>query len=254
MSNLSEAQRIAAVRKLTAELYQLQDRMNQTVDQITGLLHGTDLGSLLPGLAAPRAEAEGTLERRFVPAALTLPLPAVYMNNPASGTAVGVDAKLYSDFKSGQLQLVQVPGGRGSDARHALVLNFAGLNASYLSLVFDALPLLAGLPAGRMRVALALETRNDYAAKLHAKFAFKVAGHWGENVVEPQGGRIQVASFELPLVDPSGVEALDFHVIFSPPARGCIELHRLAITVTLVPVAAGAAEAAVAGSVFEGEA
>jgi hypothetical protein len=43
MSNPSEAQRIAAVRKLTSELYVLQDRMNQTIDQITGLLHGAEL-------------------------------------------------------------------------------------------------------------------------------------------------------------------------------------------------------------------
>ena len=39
------------------------------------------------------------------------------------------------------------------------------------------------------------------------------------------------------MVDPSTIEALDFHLIFSPGARGCIEIHRATFTVSVQPAA-----------------
>ena len=249
MSNSSEAQRIAAVRKLTSELYVLQDRMNQTIDQITGLLHGSELSSLVPIPLPPARTPDGALEHSLSPTALALPLPQVYVNNPPSGSLVGQEAKLFSDYKNGQLQLVQVPASRGSDARFALVLNYANFDASYLSLVFDARKLLEDLPAGKLRISMALEARSDPQVKLHAKFAFKVGEHWGEHHMAPKGTRVQVDSFEVPMIDPTIVEALDFHLIFTPQTRGCIELHRVTFSVSVTPVAENAS-----ANVFEGEA
>jgi hypothetical protein len=249
MSNSSEAQRIAAVRKLTSELYVLQDRMNQTIDQITGLLHGSELSSLVPIPLPPDRTPDGALEHSMSPTALALPLPQVYVNNPPSGSPVGQEAKLFSDYKNGQLQLVQVPASRGSDARFAIVLNYANFDATYLSLVFDARKLLEDLPAGKLRISMALEARSDPQVKLHAKFAFKVGEHWGEHHMAPKGTRVQVDSFEVPMIDPTIVEALDFHLIFTPQTRGCIELHRVTFSVSVTPVAENAS-----ANVFEGEA
>ena len=249
MSNSSEVQRVAAVRKLTSELYVLQDRMNQTIDQITSLLHGADLSSLIPVPVPPSRTADGALEHSMSPTALALPLPQVFVNNPASGMLVGEEGKLFCDYKNGQLQLVQVPASRGSDARFALVLNYANFDASFLSLVFDARKLLQGLPAGKLRISMALEARTDPPIKLHAKFAFKVGEHWGEHHMAPKGTRVQVDSFEVPMIDPTIVEALDFHLIFAPATRGCIELHRVSFSVSVSPVAENAN-----ANVFEGEA
>jgi hypothetical protein len=52
---------------------------------------------------------------------------------------VGLEAKLFSDYKNGQLQLVQVPASRGSDSRFGIVLNYANFDATYLSLTYAAL-------------------------------------------------------------------------------------------------------------------
>ncbi len=249
MSNPSEAQRIAAVRRLTSELYVLQDRMNQTIDQITGLLHGAEISSLLPVPQGAARMADGALQHSMNPTALALPLPQVYINNPASGTLVGAECKLFSDYKNGALQLVQVPASRGSDARFAIVLNYANFDASYLSLVFDARELLRDLPAGKLRISMALEARTDPQIKMHAKFAFKVGEHWGEHHMSPKGTRVQVDSFEVPMIDPTSVEALDFHLIFSPQTRGCIELHRVTFSVAVSPATDSATS-----NVFEGEA
>ena len=249
MSIPSEAQRIAAVRKLTSELYVLQDRMNQTIDQITGLLHGSDIGALLPIPEDATRTADGALGHTMTPTALALPLPQVYVNNPGSGALVGEECKLYSDYKNGSLQMVQVPASRGSDARFAIVLNYANFDASYLSLVFDARQLLRDLPAGKLRISMAIETRSDPQIKLHSKFAFKVGEHWGEHHMAPKGGRVQVDTFEVPMIDPSIVEALDFHLIFSPQTRGCIEIHRVTFSVAVVPAVDTAS-----ANVFEGEA
>ena len=248
MSNPPEAQRLAAVRKLTSELYLLQDRMNQTIDQITGLLHGSELSSLVPVALAPVRSADGELEHSMSPSALALPLPPVYVNNPGSGSLVGNDCKLFSDYKNGQLQLVQVPASRGSDARFAVVLNYANFDATYLSLVFDARKLLKDLPSGKLRISMALETRSDPQIKMHSKFAFKVGEHWGEHYMAPKGVRVQVDSFEVPMIDPSIVEALDFHLIFTPQTRGCIELHRVTFSVSVAPASETAPS-----DVFEGE-
>ena len=239
MSNTPEAQRLAAVRKLTSELYMLQDRMNQTIDQITGLLHGADLGSIVAQGPSALVTSEGAVEQVLVPSALQLPLPAVYVNDPASGFVVGTggECKLFSDYKNGHLQLVQVPAQRGSDARFGIVLNYANFDASFLSLVYDARSLLKGLPAGKLRVSMAIECRSEPQARLHAKFAFRVGEHWGEHQMQLKGGRVLVDSFEVPMVDPSTIEALDFHLIFSPGARGCIEIHRATFTVSVQPVA-----------------
>jgi len=142
-----------------------------------------------------------------------------------------------------------VPASRGSDSRFGIVLNYANFDATYLSLVFDARKLLEDLPAGKLRISMALETRADPQVKLHAKFAFKVGEHWGEHQMAPKGTRVQVDSFEVPMIDPTVVEALDFHLIFTPQTRGCIELHRVTFSVAVTPAVESSA-----ANVFEGEA
>ncbi len=249
MSNTPEAQRLSAIRKLTSELYVLQDRMNQTIDHITGLLHGADLGELLPVSPAASLTADGALEAVLRPSALVQPLPAVFVDNPGNGFVLGVggECKLFSDYKNGHLQVVQVPATRGSDARFGIILNYANFDATFISLVFDARTLLAGLPAGRLRVSMAVECRSEPQTRLHAKFAFKVNDVWGEHHLQLKGGRVLVDTFEVPMIDPAMISGLDFHLIFSPGGRGSIELQRTSFTVSVVPAVDTAA-----AHVFEG--
>lgn len=238
MPHTPEAQRAAAVRKLTSELYLLQDRMNQAIDEITRLLHGVDASSVGSGaLVGVSQSQDGAIERTLRPSALSQPLPSVFVDNPPTGFLVGVngECKFFSDYRNGQLQLVQVPAHRGTDERYALLINYASFDASYLSLVHDARALLADLPPGRLRVTLAVEYRSEPPVKLHAKFAFKVGDHWGEHHLQLKGTRVLVDTFEVPMIDPATIEALDFHLIFSPGGRGCIELHRATFSVSLLP-------------------
>ena len=249
MSKQSEAQRLATVRKLTAELYSLQDRMNQTIDQITLLLHGSEVGEALAPISAALG-ADGGIERTLSPAVMALPMDTVFISSPASGHALGEQCRFYSDYKSGQLQLVQVPAARGSDARFALNVNFANFDGSWMSLVFDGRPLLAGLPAGRARFTLSLELRGDPQVKFSVKLGFRIGGQAGEAPLNPRGGRVMVDAFEVPMLDPSMVDALDLHVIFTPQARGSIELQRLSLAVTVWPTV----PAEQIANVFEGAA
>lgn len=243
MSNSPEAQRAAAVRKLTSDLYVLQDRMNQTIDQITRLLHGADPAALLLLPQEPVRAADGAFEHTLVPSALEQPLPAVYVDDPANGMSLGTggDCKFFSDYKNGHVQLVQVPATRGSDARFGMVFNVANFDGTYLSLVFDCRALLQGLPTGRLRIGAAIGYAGDPAPKLHTKIAYKIDGVWGEHFLHLKGGKILVDSLDVPLIDPSKVEALDVHLTFTPAPRSCIELHRVTFSTSLQPSADAAA-------------
>jgi len=234
MSHPSHALRLATVRKLTAELYALQDQMNATVDQITALLQGSELSAALAAPEALRLEAGG-VERQFVPAPLALPLPQVFVESLQTGREVAPGCMFYTDNKNGQVQLVQVPAPRSSDSRHALHLNVAGFDGAWLSLVFDARALLEGLPAGRARLSLALEHRADPVVQSSIKLTWRDDGHPHDVQLSPRGGRTLVDSCEIPDFDPATTDAFDIHVIYTPHTRGSIELQRLVLTLSVQP-------------------
>jgi hypothetical protein len=238
---LTENERLSAVRKLTGELHALQDRLNDTIEQVCELLSGADVSAALKAkLEVPRAKAAGAMETSFSPDFLQLPSFSVATNNPASGHSVGADTKLFTDYKTGLVQLIQVPSTRGAEARYGLVLNYADFDGSFLSLVVDARVLLGGMPAGRARVGLAWEARAQPTSSLYAKCAWKSANQWTEHKLDCKLGRPSVESFELPAFDPAQVEALDFHFIFNPQSRGSVEIRRLMITLTVEPASAAA--------------
>lgn len=247
MSKLIDPQRLVTVRKLTSELHALQDRLNQTIDQMCDLLAGADLGDLVSGAAG---DAEAASQRAMSPSFLTLPIAAVYKNSPPSGYALGTDCRLFSDYKAAALQTIQAPSSRSSEGRYSLVINYADFDGSFLSLVVDARSLLQALTTGRARIGLVLDVRGIPSVPMHAKCAWRVGDQWAEQRLEAKSGRMSVDSFELPLSDLSQVQALDFHFIFSPQSRGTIEIHRALISLVLEEPAATAA-ASGAPNIFE---
>ncbi len=248
MSKSSEAQRLAMVRKLTAELHVLQERINQAVDQVCDLLAGRELNSVLTAPAQAATINGSVVERSLVPTFLRLPSANVHESSPKSGYDLGGDCRMFSDYKNGTLQLLQMPSRRGGeDARYALVINHAEFDGSFLSLVFDARALLDGLPAGRARFGLVFDARCTPQVPLHAKCAWKIGDEWAEHRLETSSSRLTVSSFEVPELDPATVEALDFHFIFSPHARGTIEIQRLSVALGIETQA----HEAVAAGVFE---
>ncbi len=245
MSKSSEAQRLAMVRKLTAEMHVLQERMNQTIDQVCDLLAGRELNEAIStNSVAPTVN--GTLtERTMVPSFLRLPAASVYESNPQSGFELGGDCRMFSDYKNGTLQLLQMPSRRGGDdSKYGLIINHAEFDGTFLSLVLDARALLAGLPTGRARLGLVFDARSMPQIPLHAKCAWKIGDQWSEHRLETSSSRLTVSSFEIPLLDPARVEALDFHFIFTPHARGTIEIQRLSIALSVETLQSEVAAAA----------
>ncbi len=252
MSKSSEAQRLATVRKLTAEMQVLQERMNQTIEQVCDLLAGRELAEAITA-PAPAATLNGNVvERAFVPAFLNVPAPSVYESNPQSGYQLGGDCRMFSDYKTGTLQLLQMPSRRGgSEARYGLIINHADFDGSFLSLVLDARALLGGLPSGRARVGMVFDARSLPQCPLFAKCAWKIGEQWTEHRLETSSSRLTVSSFDIPALDPSKVDALDFHFIFSPHARGTIEIQRLSIALGVEAPPQQPQESAAAAGVFE---
>lgn len=244
MSKLIDPQRLVTVRKLTSELHALQERLNQTIDQMCDLLAGAELGDVVS------TAAESASQRSMSPAFLTLPIAAVYKNSPPSGYALGTDCRLFSDYQTAALQTIQAPSSRSSEGRYSLVINYADFDGSFLSLVLDARGLLQGLTTGRARIGLVLDVRGIPQVPMHAKCAWRVGDQWAEQRLEAKSGRMSVDSFELPVTDLSQVQGLDFHFIFSPQSRGTIEIHRALISLVLEEPAAAAA-ASGAPNIFE---
>lgn len=249
MSKSSEAQRLAMVRKLTAELHVLQEQINQNIEQVCDLLAGRDLRDAVSGATVAAAQSGNVVERSFAPAFLVLPSPNVFESNPPSGYSLGADCKMFSDYKSGTLQLLQVPSRRGgSEAHYGLVINHADFDGGFLSLVLDARALLKDMPAGGARIGLVFDAKSLPQVPLHAKCAWKVGDQWTEQRLETSSSRLTVSSFEIPAMDPTKVEALDVHFIFTPHARGTIEIQRLAIS---LGIEKPQQESAAAAGVFE---
>lgn len=247
MSKSSEAQRLAMVRKLTAELHVLQERIHQNIDQVCDLLAGREFSESMTGHALP-AQTGSLTERSLSPQFLTLPAASVYQSNPPSGFSLGSDCKMFSDYKNGTLQLLQVPSRRGGDAKYGLVINHADFDGGFLSFVIDMRPLLADMPAGRARIGLVFDARSQPQVPLHAKCAWKVGDQWTEQRLDTSSSRLTVSGFEIPSLDPSRTDALDLHFIFTPHARGTIEIQRLSVS---LGIEKASQEAAAAAGVFE---
>lgn len=247
MPNPVTTRRHDQVHRLTLELQALRGRLNDTIDQLCDLVAGQELGSEPVGLSPLAGQEQGNAERSLVPSWLRLPSANASSSNPATGHKVGSDSSLYSDYRNGFIQIIQVSQPRGADEQYALVVNHADFDGSFLSLVLDARPLLADMPAGPARLSLAIEVRGTPVPGLHAKCAWKVGEHWSERTMRLQPGQLAADSLVVDMLDPSQINALDFHLFFSPVGRGSFEIRRLTAGLVVTPPS----EAPATSSVFE---
>lgn len=247
MAHTTDAGRHEQVHRLTLELQALRGRLNDTIDQLCQLVSGHEVAGAPVGLSPLAGPEEGSAERSLTPVWLRLPSASAAASNPASGFRVGPDTTLYSDYRNGFIQLIQVSQPRGADEPYALVVNHADYDGSFLSLVLDASALLADMPAGPARLSLAVEVRGSPAPGMHAKCAWKVGEHWSERTLQLQPGQLTADSLAIDLFDPSQVNALDFHLFFNPVGRGSFEVRRLTASLVVTPPS----EVPMASSVFE---
>jgi hypothetical protein len=247
MPHPTDPQRHEQVHRLTLELQALRGRLNETIDQLCGLVAGYDIGAEPAGLSPLAGQEQGHAERSLVPAWLRLPSPSASASNPVSGQKLGNDTAIYSDYRNGFIQVIQVNQPRGADERYALVVNHADFDGTFLSIVLDARPLLADMPAGPARLSLAVEVRGTPAPGLNAKCAWKVGEHWSERALRLAPGQVAADSFTVDMLDPSQISALDFHLFFNPVGRGSFEVRRLTAGLVVTP----ANEAPLTSSVFE---
>lgn len=247
MPNPIDAHRHEQVHRLTLELQALRGRLNQTIDQLCELAAGQALSAEPIGLTPLAGREQGALERSLTPAWLRLPSANASSSNPPSGHRLGAETALFSDYRNGFVQAIQVSQPRGGDEPYALVVNHADFDGSFLSIVLDGRALLADMPSGPARISLAVDVRGTPAPGLHAKCAWKVGEHWSERVLRLQPGQLSVDSFVVDMLDPSQINALDFHLFFNPVGRGSFDVRRLSAGLVVTP----APEAPVSSSVFE---
>jgi hypothetical protein len=247
MPNSDDTRRSEQVHRLTLELQALRGRMNDTIDQLCELVAGHEIAGEPVGLSPMAGQEQGNAERSLAPAWLRLPSPTASASNPPTGHALSNDTRLYSDYRNGFIQLIQVSQPRGADERYALVLNHADFDGSFLSIVLDARALLVDMPAGPARLSLAVEVRGTPAPGLQAKCAWKVGEHWSERVLRLSPGQLAADSFAIDMLDPSQINAIDFHLFLNPVGRGSFEVRRLTAGLVVTPPS----EAPLTSSVFE---
>jgi len=247
MSDPQDALRHERVYRLTLELQALRGRLNSTIDQLCELVAGHDVSELPVGLSPLAGQDEGNSERSLVPAWLRVPNASASVGNPAAGHQLTPDSTLYSDYRNAFVQVIQIGQAQGADEHYALVINHADFDGSFLSIVLDARALLSDMPAGPARLSLAVEVRGTPAPGLHAKCAWKVGEHWSERTLRLQPGQLAADSFVVDMLDPSQINALDFHLFFNPDGRGSFEIRRLMAGLVVTP----ANEAPMTSSVFE---
>lgn len=247
MSHPVDTRRHEQVHRLTLELQALRGRMNDTIDQLCELVAGHDLGNEPVGLSPLAGHDEGSAERSLAPGWLRLPSSQASVSNPPSGYRLGNETAIYSDYRNGFVQVIQVSQPRGADEHYALVVNHADFDGSFLSFVIDARALLADMPAGPARLSLAVEVRGTPMPGMNAKCAWKVGEHWSERPLRLQPGQLAADSLSVDMLDPSQLNALDFHLFFNPVGRGSFEIRRLTAALVVTP----ATEAPVTSSVFE---
>ena len=143
MSNPQDTRRHEQVYRLTLELQALRGRLNSTIDQLCELVAGHDVSGLPVGLSPLAGQDVGNSERSLVPAWLRVPNASASVGNPAPGHLLTPDSALYSDYRTGFVQVIQVGQAHGAEEHYSLVINHADFDGSYLSIVLDARPLLA---------------------------------------------------------------------------------------------------------------
>lgn len=245
MTKSADPQRMAKAHKLTAELRVLQDRINQTIEQLCELVGGQELAEVLPPSTTDEA---APTENSLTPSFLLLPSKAPYARNPPTGYALGPDARVYSNYRKGLVQVVQQALPRHADSRYSLIFNYADFDGDLLSVVVDARALMTNLPAGKARLGLVVETVGNQQNALYAKCAWRTGKKWNERTFEVRANQVSIAGIDIERFDPAQVQALDIHILFNPSARGSIEIRRLTATMS---VQAMEEEAPVPISVFE---
>lgn len=232
MSLPLDRRRLRKAHALTAELRDLQSQINRTIDALCELTAGP---GFLAVAAAPRAEGKA-LQGNYSPAFLHVPGTASVLHNPASGTALSPDARYYANHKHGLLHIVQQPLPHHAHARYALLIDFADFDGDFLSVVCDAASLLAEMPAGHGALTVTLETAvSPYTIPTHTKVAWRVGSQWQEQVLDLRANQLGVHTVEIPDFDPARTNALDLHLLLTPPQRGSFEIRRVHMQFTVQP-------------------
>lgn len=227
------------VHQLAAEIRALQSRINEAMDRLGDILSSPGLERAAQRDPAAGAALEnGAVRNTLNPSFLQLAAPSSYVRNPATGYALGSDTKFYSNYKRGLVQLVQQPLARHADSRYGLVINFADFDGDLVSLVIDGRELLAGLPTGKARLDLVVESNASQFCAVYAKCAWRTGKQWSERNFEVRSNQVSVASTTIDHFDPQATQALDLHLIFNPTSRGSVEVRRLSLAVTVEPAAA----------------
>lgn len=220
---------------LTAELRSLQNRINETVDQLCELVGGASVEALLN-------RSSNSLGRRgettMTPAFLATPAAQTYLRSPSSGAQVASDTLFFSDNEKGLVQLVQQPLPRDADTRYSFIINFADFDGSWMSLVINGKPLLNGLPTGQATLGLMVEASGTAQVTMASKITWRGAELSREVAMDVRPNQVCVEQAELGYLNPEATETLDLHLMFNPPARGSIEIRRLTLTLDIQPEAA----------------
>ncbi|HSI46730.1 MAG TPA: hypothetical protein VLA61_00505 [Ideonella sp.] len=211
--------------------------MNKTVEALCG-----EIG------AAPLQIADEPNVRQewlFVPACFQLPETAPLCQQPGRGASVAAGAAFYSDRRGGYVQVVQQPLTADVDAGfgYGLIVQVAEFDGDWLSLVFDAQPLIAQSRAGKARLLLSAHAQTEPAMPVKLRCSLTVDGQVQNRDFELHANANMSFEADLGHWVPADVSMLAFHVIFTPAARSILSLRRLSAvlvvdeTAMAVPVA-----------------
>lgn len=237
-----EPPRQARAHELMLELRQLQSRLNTTIDALCRLAAGDEF-------AAP---PQGRPVAVFVPEVLMLPLPQPVLAVPGTGLELDAHTRLYTDNRSGTLQLMQQPQVGPGGCRYGLAVNFAEGDGSWLSMVFDADALRPADGTGWARLDLRAVTGGRPGYPLHVKCTWRDGADalQSRQGVLPDGAAPQLA-LDLGGVDLSVCRQFQLHVIFPLGPRGWVELRELSAQLSLQPYDPVRAPDAAGDDVFE---
>jgi hypothetical protein len=232
MSHQDSHPRLAKAHLLTAELRTLQSRINETVDQLCELVGGASVEALLDRNGRHH-DIHGVAT--LTPSFLTAPATQTYIASPISGAEVAKDIYFFSDYERGLVQLVQQPLPRHADTRYSFIINFADFDGNWMSLVMNVRKLLSGLPVGQATLGLMVEATGTAQVAMASKVTWRTAELLREVALDVRPNQVCVAQADLGYINPESTETLDLHLLFNPPARGSIEIRRLALTLEIQP-------------------
>lgn len=241
MSNPNDLRQLARAKALTVELRALQDRMNQTVEQICAIVAGREFGAAASG-------GEAQVRAGFSPLWLQVAESHPVVVNPVSGQALGAEAAFYTDGRNAMLQVLQQPAARQADSSFAMVLNYSDFDGEWMSVVFDARPALLDLPVGRATLNLTVEVSGSPACTAQARVHLRSANQVIERRIDLKLNHVNTLQVDIEYLEPALISAFDIHLVFNPPARGSLVLRRLRAQIAVEPVGEAVDRAA---SVFE---